>query len=226
MRITSGNDRIAIWSDFGGVLTPPVEHTFAAFCRRTNIDPPTLRAALAEVTASFGTDDMMLPLDTPLISEDDWLALVSAALDRRGVRIRIPSLAESWFDGRAANSEWADTLLTYREAGFFVGMLSNMPPAWEPYWRRMVDPEALFAAVLNSAQIGCRKPDREIFDLAAARAGVEPARCVLIDDLPQNCAGARAAGWHAVLFTDALTAGAELEATVQTITADLVATDT
>lgn len=204
-------DHVAIWTDFGGVLTPPVEHTFAAFCRKTNIPPEPLREALAEVTRTFGTDDMMLPLDTPLISEDDWLTLVTAALARRGIHTRIPSLADTWFDGRAANSEWIDALVSYREAGHFVGMLSNMPPAWEPYWQRMVDAETLFAAVVNSARVGCRKPDREIFDLAATRAGIDPARCVLVDDLPKNCDGAREAGWRAVLFTDAHTAAAELD---------------
>ncbi|WP_431955506.1 HAD-IA family hydrolase [Nocardia lijiangensis] len=216
-------ERIAIWSDFGGVLTPPVAETFAAFCAKTGLAPDPLRRAIAEVTASFGTEDMMLPLDTPLISEDEWLDLVRAALRRQGVHTEVPSLADAWFDGRKANVQWENALRRYRDAGLFVGMLSNMPPAWEPHWRRMVVAEELFEEIVNSAQVGCRKPDPEIFELAAARAGIEPQRCVLVDDLPQNCAGARAAGWRAVQFRDAATATAEVDAEVRQLVGEGVA---
>ncbi|TQM32103.1 HAD family hydrolase [Nocardia bhagyanarayanae] len=223
MTSSTARERIAIWSDFGGVLTPPVAETFAAFCAKTGLAPDPLRRAIAEVTATFGTEDMMLPLDTPLIGEDEWLDLVRAALRRQGVHTEVPSLAETWFDGRKANAQWDDALRRYRDAGHFVGMLSNMPPAWEPHWRRMVVAEELFEEIVNSAQVGCRKPDPEIFELAAARAGVEPNRCVLIDDLPQNCAGARSAGWRAVLFRDAATATAEVDAELRQLVAEGVA---
>ncbi|MEU2252545.1 HAD-IA family hydrolase [Nocardia xishanensis] len=223
MTSSTARERIAIWSDFGGVLTPPVAETFAAFCAKTGLAPDPLRRAIAEVTASFGTEDMMLPLDTPLISEDEWLDLVRAALHRQGVHTEVPSLAEAWFDGRKANAQWEKTLRRYRDAGLFVGMLSNMPPAWEPHWRRMVVADELFEEIVNSAQVGCRKPDPEIFELAAARAGIEPQRCVLVDDLPQNCAGARAAGWRAVQFRDASTATAEVDAAVRQLVGEGVA---
>ncbi|MGV9820700.1 HAD-IA family hydrolase [Nocardia xishanensis] len=223
MTSSTARERIAIWSDFGGVLTPPVAETFAAFCAKTGLAPDPLRRAIAEVTASFGTEDMMLPLDTPLISEDEWLDLVRAALREQGVHTEVPSLAEAWFDGRKANAQWEKALRRYRDAGLFVGMLSNMPPAWEPHWRRMVVAEELFEEIVNSAQVGCRKPDPEIFELAAARAGIEPQRCVLVDDLPQNCAGARAAGWRAVQFRDAATATAEVDAEVRQLVGEGVA---
>jgi beta-phosphoglucomutase-like phosphatase (HAD superfamily) len=55
-----------------------------------------------------------------------------------------------------------------------------------------------------------RKPDREIFELAARRALVEPGSCVLIDDVEKNCAAAEAAGWHAIRFAEARPATEEL----------------
>lgn len=76
----------------------------------------------------------------------------------------------------------------------------------------MVVADKLFEMVINSAQVGCRKPDRVIFDLAAERRGYRPARCILVDDLPQNCAGTRVAGWRAMPFTDAQQAVAEVRA--------------
>jgi 2-haloacid dehalogenase len=53
------------------------------------------------------------------------------------------------------------------------------------------------------------KPDRAIFDLAAARFGRDPERMLFIDDNPANAASARALGWnvhHFVNGADALEA--------------------
>lgn len=193
----------AIWTDFGGVLTPPVSHTFAAFCEKTGLPPEPLLKAVATVTASYGTDDIMLPLDTPLVTEEEWLRQVADVLaEAEGITAELVSLADTWFDGRETNLLWLEELHRARDRGLFVGMLSNMPPAWEAHWRRMVPPETIFADVVSSAEVGHRKPDRAIFDLAAARAGVRPEECLLVDDLAKNCSGAEAAGWQVIHFTD------------------------
>jgi FMN phosphatase YigB (HAD superfamily) len=52
-----------------------------------------------------------------------------------------------------------------------------------------------------SHEIGAVKPDPEAFGLVARRAGVDPGRCLFIDDLPENVDGARRAGFQAEQFT-------------------------
>jgi mannitol-1-/sugar-/sorbitol-6-phosphatase len=42
------------------------------------------------------------------------------------------------------------------------------------------------------------KPDPEVFLLAASRLGVEPQRCIVIEDAPSGIAGARAAGMRVI----------------------------
>ncbi|MDF5752449.1 HAD family phosphatase [Spongiactinospora sp. TRM90649] len=188
-----------------------MSHTFSAFCEKTGLPPEGLLTAVAEVTASYGTDDVMLPLDTPLVTEEEWIRQVADALAAiLGRSVPMVSLADTWFDGRETNRQWADELRRTRDRGVFVGLLTNMPPAWDAHWRRMVPPEGLFAEVVSSAEVGCRKPDPEIYALAAARAGVRPEECVLVDDLEKNCAGAERAGWRAVRFTDTAVAIQEL----------------
>jgi 2-haloacid dehalogenase len=54
-----------------------------------------------------------------------------------------------------------------------------------------------------SGEIGMIKPQREIYDHHAASFGLDPAASLFIDDSPKNVDGAVAAGWQAVLFTDA-----------------------
>ncbi|MBA3446714.1 MAG: HAD family phosphatase [Pseudaminobacter sp.] len=65
--------------------------------------------------------------------------------------------------------------------------------------------------VTVSGDIGMIKPDRGIFDHHAKVFGLDPAATLFIDDSQKNVDGAIAAGWQAVLFTDAKTLEADLE---------------
>ncbi|TIT76997.1 MAG: HAD family phosphatase [Mesorhizobium sp.] len=65
--------------------------------------------------------------------------------------------------------------------------------------------------VTVSADIRQIKPDRVIYDHHVAAFGLEPSATLFIDDSQKNVDGAKAAGWQAVLFTDARTLKADLE---------------
>ena len=56
----------AVWSDFGGVLTPPIEQDTKDFCRRIGLPPQDFLAAMRAIGDDFGTDPMAV-LDTPLL---------------------------------------------------------------------------------------------------------------------------------------------------------------
>ena len=55
--------------------------------------------------------------------------------------------------------------------------------------------------IIISGAMGCMKPDREIFDLAAERAGLPLAECYFIgDSVTNDIEGAHKAGWKTVWF--------------------------
>ncbi|QFZ24141.1 HAD family phosphatase [Saccharothrix syringae] len=194
----------AVWTDFDGVVTPPVDLALAEVSRRVGrgLTPDLLRSAMEAVGRSMGTD-AMAPLDTPLLTEEQWARQVEQVLlERHELRVDLSDFGGKWFADRPADEHWVEFLMALRRSGFFVGLLSNTPPAWERHWRRLVAADLLFDAVVSSHQVRCRKPEAAIFDLAAARAGLAPDQCVLVDDQEVHCEGARAAGWHAVHFTD------------------------
>jgi HAD superfamily hydrolase (TIGR01509 family) len=72
------------------------------------------------------------------------------------------------------------------------------------------------AAVFSSHQVARGKPAPDLFLFAAASMGVDPRRCLVIEDSKYGIAGARAAGMMAVGFTGGSHSGAghadELEA--------------
>jgi 2-haloacid dehalogenase len=66
--------------------------------------------------------------------------------------------------------------------------------------------------VTVSGDVGLIKPDVAIYETHVTSFGLDPASTIFIDDAPANVAGARTAGWNAVLFTGAEQLRADLSA--------------
>ena len=82
-----------------------------------------------------------------------------------------------------------------------MGLLTNNIREWEPLWRSMLPVDEIFEVVVDSGFVGCRKPDREIYDLTLQRIGdPAPEECLFIDDTDVNCDTARELGMSAVHY--------------------------
>jgi putative hydrolase of the HAD superfamily len=57
-----------------------------------------------------------------------------------------------------------------------------------------------FDALVSSGATGVAKPDPRAYALVTEALGLAPQACLFVDDLPENVAGARAAGLRAVLL--------------------------
>lgn len=58
----------------------------------------------------------------------------------------------------------------------------------------------LFDQVMISGELGIAKPDTRVFLEAARRLEEFPSDCLIIDDSPSNCTGAKQAGLEAIYF--------------------------
>ena len=65
--------------------------------------------------------------------------------------------------------------------------------------------------VTVSGEVGLIKPDEAIYRLHADTFGLTPSAILFVDDSRPNVESAKAAGWNAVLFTDAASYRADLE---------------
>jgi 2-haloacid dehalogenase len=70
---------------------------------------------------------------------------------------------------------------------------------------------SVFGTTIVSGKVGLLKPSVQIYRLLCERAGVEPARCVFIDDGFHNCLGAQAAGMDAIHFQGPVDLQTQLE---------------
>ena len=78
-----------------------------------------------------------------------------------------------------------------------------------------------FAAIASLEDITRGKPDPQVFLVAAARAGVEPARSVVFEDAPVGIQAAKAAGMYAVGVTTTHPAGPLREAGADEVVGNL-----
>ena len=84
------------------------------------------------------------------------------------------------------------------DAGYLTGVVSNNVREWQDTWDRALPPAELFSAVVLSATVGVRKPNRDIYLMAVERLGVAPHEALFLDDFAPMAEGARAAGLHAL----------------------------
>lgn len=200
-------------SDFGGVLTTPLEHSFAAFQEHSGIPTATLGEAMLAITERDGANPLY-ELELGRLSERDFLAKLGDEIAARlGRRIEMTDFSEQYFAHLDPNDELIAYLRGLREQrGLRMALLTNNVREWEPRWRAMLPVDEIFELVVDSAYVGMRKPDPGIYELTLQRLGVEARRCLFIDDFAHNCEAARELGIAAVHFVSNEQAIPEIEA--------------
>lgn len=203
--------RRAVISDFGGVLTTPLLQSFAAWQRASGVSLERLGEALAAAAERTGRHPLF-ELEKGTISEAEFVRRLEAELGE-GTSLR--GMRDVYFDHLHPNRPMIDFMRDLRGRGLRMALLTNNVREWEEQWRaKLPELDDIFEVVVDSAFVGMRKPEPEIYELTLARLGdgVEPAHCVFVDDLDVNCETARSLGMRAVLFESAEQAIPEIEA--------------
>ena len=187
-------------SDFGGVLTSPLVQSFMAFQDETGISGETLGHAMQRIGEADG-EHPLFELERGRVSEADFLERMADELEPElGRRPEMHRFSEIYFDALQPNEPMIELMRELQGAGHRMALLTNNVREWEPLWRSMLPVDEIFELVIDSAFVGCRKPEPEIYEITLESLGVEPERCLFVDDVEANCDGARALGLTAVHF--------------------------
>lgn len=102
--------------------------------------------------------------------------------------------------------------------GYRTALVTNNAHEFRDAWRRLVPADELFQVIVDSSEVGVRKPDPRIFELALARlGGIPPERALFLDDAASNVAAAEKLGIRSVLVrSDLADALAALDALLET----------
>ena len=199
----------AVISDFGGVLTSPLFQSFAAWQRESGLSFETLGNAMVRAAERSGIHPLY-ELEKGTIAEAEFLRMLEAELEPG---TSLSGMRDVYFEHLHPNRAMIDFMADLRGRGLRMALLTNNVREWEPQWRaKLPELDEIFEVVVDSAFVGMRKPDPEIYALTLERlGGVEPEECVFVDDVDVNCDTARSLGMQAVHFVSAEQAIAEVE---------------
>lgn len=104
------------------------------------------------------------------------------------------------------------TIIELDRRGYLLGIIANTITETEiPDWMAADGVTDYFKTVILSSRVGLRKPDPEIYWLAARQVGVAPAKCAYVGDNPvRDVEGTHAAGFGMmILFEEPATLAKE-----------------
>ncbi len=187
-------------SDFGGVLTTPLLRSFAAVQNSTGIPFEALGRAMTRIAEREG-EHPLFELERGRITEASFLdGLRNELRSELDHEPELHRFSELYFEALDPNEAMLELMVELRDAGFRMGLLTNNVREWEPLWRRMVPIDEIFELVVDSAFVGMRKPEPEIYELTLERLGVPAAECLFVDDMDLNCEAAGEIGMRVVHF--------------------------
>jgi putative hydrolase of the HAD superfamily len=190
----------AIISDFGGVLTTPLIQSFVAFQDQTGIAMETLGSAMQRIAERDGSHPLF-ELEKGELTEASFLERIADELEPElGHRPEMHRFSEIYFDALEPNPPMIELMRELKGRGLRMALLTNNVREWEPLWRSMIPIDALFEVVVDSAFVGCRKPDPKIYEITLERIGLAGNECIFVDDVEVNCDAARELGMAAVHF--------------------------
>ena len=190
----------AIVSDFGGVLTTPLLAAFAAFQDDSGISPENLGKAM-RVGLEEGQEIPLFRLERGEISEDEFVERLEDGLEEiLDHRPHLRHFRQKFWSALHPNEPMVELMRELKASGLKMAMLTNNVLEWEPLWRSMLPVDEIFEEIVDSAFVGCRKPEARIYELTLERIEMPAEECLFIDDLEVNCEGAEKAGMRAVQF--------------------------
>lgn len=184
----------ALLLDYGGVLTGPVAASFLAFEEEVGIPSGRSFELLLEASRTPG-GGMIGALERGEMTSEEFDATLVSLLRDEGYEVPESGVLALLFAAMVPTGRLWEVAAQVRSHGLPVGLLSN---SWgtDIYPRDRL--EAHFDVLVISAEVGMRKPDPRIYELACERIGLPPERCAFVDDLPRNVEVARELGMFAV----------------------------
>lgn len=202
----------AVLLDFGGVFTPSPFHAFERAAQDLGASPQQV------LDLVFGPYDR----DT----DHPWHRLERGECDfgqtRRDIMSRaadagVPldplKILAGMSLGGGVHQRLVERVRGLREDDYLTGLVTNNAREFRETWRPLLPLDEIFDTVVDSSEVGMRKPDPRIFELALAQVGgVAATRCIFLDDFQGNVAAAEQLGMTGVLVGEDVDAAiAELD---------------
>lgn len=154
-------------------------------------------APLITIAQAYGKLNHLLNSGT--MSPEDFWRMFATEIDRIDKLPQFMKYVETMAD-HVIDVEMTRLVDNLRAKGYRTGLLSNYDAAGAAAVRASgIDQH--FDLFIASADVGYSKPDPKLFELFAAKLGVELSELAFTDDRSASLSRATEAGYHPILFT-------------------------
>lgn len=194
----------AVLCDLGGVVIRiDTDRIRAGWSRLSSLPVETVYAAYP--------DDVYKQFERDEVSEAEYLGHIRTQLRLKGTDDQIRGVFNDLFLG--IDQDTLSLLHRLRERSPLMLALTNTNRTHHRVWsRRFVDALEGFDEVHCSHDLGCRKPEPEVFRRVLDEHDLAPRDVAFIDDVPDNVVAAEAVGMAGIVFNDAATLAQQLVA--------------
>jgi len=213
----------AVVFDWGGVLTTPplravleLESTFG-YAHRQMVDWFFHTRMAPDGSDETPEEDFALLEKAKITAEEFQERVRARSAEHLGVPMGDAEFARLWdlldVDAGIDAVHWVmiQRVRQLRQEGYRTAICTNQIVGWREFWTSSI-PREDFDVIVDSCEVGLRKPEPEIMHLTCDLLGVEPKQALHLDDSLRNVNGARAIGMAAIHVRDPIEAIAELDA--------------
>jgi epoxide hydrolase-like predicted phosphatase len=201
----------AVVFDFGGVLISPITDRISEVAARHDVSMEELLHVMMGPPDVSTDDHPWHRAERGEIATEGFQQLLQPWAAEAGIVLTGDEF-DIILDGEfKVHDDIVKRIVELRSEGMRTALLTNSFKEFRAHIESRVD-FGIFDLVIDSSEVGCRKPEPWIYELTTKRLGVAPERILYLDDFIANVDGARAAGWDAIHVTSpqqALTALAE-----------------
>jgi epoxide hydrolase-like predicted phosphatase len=189
----------AVLFDFGGVFTDsPFE---AVRAMGADMGAP-VDEVLELVFGSYDQDNdhVWHRCERGELDLDTARKSITASGRERGLEVDLFEMLKYMSSDGGPRTAVIDRTRRLRAEGYRTALVTNNIVEFREFWRPMVPLDELFDVVVDSSEVGVRKPDPRIFHLTLDQlGGVAPERSVFLDDYPGNVDAARRLGMYGIV---------------------------
>ena len=173
-----------LW-DFGGVFTGSPFYSIDIYSAHLGVKSQEL----IELVLGYGLDDgdhHWHRLERGEITMSEALEEIEVLTSARGIEgFEIRDFFKSMGGRNDTTEEMFDAVRRYKDLGISHFILSNNILEFSSSWKAML-PENIFDGIIDSSEVGIRKPDPKIFTLALQIADNSADKTIFLDDYVEH----------------------------------------
>lgn len=183
----------ALAFDYGGVIKINDRDLFSDIAKYLNITREDFSKEYFSLNHLFNTQDKSY--------EEVITLIISKFNDSKEAKDYILNLMKENHSKYHLNNELIDIIKDLKKKDYKIALLSNNSIKLK---EKLVEDgiSDIFNVVVISAEVGCQKPQPEIFDILFNKLEMKPNEVIFIDDTFKSLEGADKIGYIPVLFKD------------------------